>query len=183
MTKILWPTIKQRNRLRLLRILRGLLQSVIWRSCRSTVTIAELVVLRRSAIWLKIPSICHCAGCRIFSSKYSSAHMAVRNAILITNRLCNGNSCTFITITSVEGEMIIGLNYITPSIKNCNFALDEWQHIITNRRRFICGGGFNAGSSMKLSTLGKSTGRYQGRKNSTDSRFSTNSSLLPTLNL
>lgn len=40
------------------------------------------------------------------------------NSILIINYLYGGNNyCTFITITSVEWEMIIGSNYIAPLMK------------------------------------------------------------------
>lgn len=83
----------------------------------------------------------------VFSSKAGSAHLVIRNTNITYSHLYTGDHCVFITITAKEGHLIVGTTYAAPSI-NFKDSLEEWKHLITHRRYFICSGDFNAQSPL-----------------------------------
>lgn len=82
-----------------------------------------------------------------FPSKKKSAHLVIQNTNLCYSHLFTGDHCVFITITAKEGKLSIGSTYAAPKT-NFDDSLEEWEHLITQRQFFICGGDFNASSTL-----------------------------------
>lgn len=83
----------------------------------------------------------------IFPSKNHNAHIIICNKSLIYTHLFTGLNCIFVSITTAEGNLTVGSTYVAPKT-NFEDAIEEWEHLITDKNHFICGGDFNANSEL-----------------------------------
>lgn len=83
----------------------------------------------------------------IFSSKRSNAHVLISNKHLNYAHLFSGPNSIFITLTTDTGQLFLGSTYVAPKT-DFDQAIEEWEHIITQNKYFICGGDFNANSQL-----------------------------------
>lgn len=72
--------------------------------------------------------------CRYYTSSKNTAHIVILNPTLITGHLFTGENCVFITISTAEGEYILGNTYIRPSIEDFDEEIESWRHVITQRK-------------------------------------------------
>lgn len=82
-----------------------------------------------------------------FASIGNSTHLVIQNTDLNYSHLLTGDNCVFITAQAKEGKLIVVSTFAAPRF-DFEDTLAEWQHIVTQRHFFICGGDFNANSTV-----------------------------------